>query len=1037
MIPSPKQIETTDGSFSFKGEPLEILVPAKEKEVIAPLLVEELKRAGFATPTVLTGNESAEPVIFLRKANGMIPVTASDLPEGGEGGSDPAEAYVLKVLPDTIVCQGRGNAGLFYAAQTLCQLIRANLTDEGRLPCLTIRDWPSMKYRCLQDDLSRGASPLLTSLFDECDLGVSFKHNMFTYYMEDQYEFKKHPKISPKDGSLMQEELRQWVEYAGKRHLTILGCQQSFAHCEKILAVPEYKHLGEAGYILSPTVEEVYPLLDDLYSEVIPLLPFEMFAVCCDETADLAKSGPSKELADEIGVDGVYLQHIKRVHALLKKYDKRMLMSSDIILRHPEKIPELPKDLVAMCWEYEPLPDFDSFIKPFSDSGYDFFVCPGISNWNVMLPLFQKATVNIRNMVRDGCKHGTIGMINTAWEDDGEAIHGYNWYPIAWGAECSWNASTTEPEDFRRRIGPLLFGVKGNEFAHAIELLSQLQSLPEIGYGYNSRFWIRDFTPQSPQNIVEQSAKKILELVRPAIADLETTKRQATVNAELLDSFLLGARRMELIGSRMLDGLEASKKYAAIALLDYSSPENRKQAIETLREIEELIAKNRDAHRSLRDEFARIWISESKPYMLERVTDKYDDLDAWFVKLDGKVREIRVSLEKGATDITIPDIGLSLEGSHARRTTPNKVMTGPLAKDTPWINESAPLRFGVTVEAGNVERTNLPVEVDVPLPEEYRNKAVEAFGIHSSDVPGHVTVFSHVPAQLEATDTPNVQRLTFVLPTTLKKGETATVHVYCGLETSEPLPEELTVSDGANGMKIVENNLIRADIGPTGGHVFHWLLKEKDDYDMTQPGEADWQGFADTGVSQRSMEYELRCLNNGPAMVRYGCFLGDDLYKTLTMYAGIPVLDVITSYPAGYYWNFDNPENFAADRSTQGMALFSNGISSPVAAYDNGNTIGVQQRESNVFWGVKFNGNGMMFGMTTPESPTSFVIGPGGEMGGVGIEAGDGRSHFVTVAGLGTAFYGASPKNVMESLRKTFDLKNQPLVTVGAPERKK
>ncbi len=1034
LVPYPKQIETKDGHFSFQGEPLEILVPEKEKDLLAPLIVEELKRAGFAAPTVTVGQGSAEPVIFLRKAKGKLSVDITDLPEGGEGNSDPAEAYVLDVRPETIACMGRGNSGLFYAVQTLCQLIRANLTDDGRLPCLTIRDWPSMKYRCFQDDLSRNASPLLKSLFEACDLGASFKQNMFTYYMEDQYEFKKHPKISPKDGSLMQDELRQWVEYAAKRHLTILGCQQSFAHSEKILAIPEYQHLGEAGYILSPTVEEVYPFLDDLYSEVLPLLPFEMFAACCDETADLAKSGPSKELAEKIGVDGVYIQHIKRVHALLKKYNKRMLMSSDIILRHPEKIPELPKDLVAMCWEYEPLPDFDAYLKPFSDSGYDFFVCPGISNWNVMLPLFQKATVNIRNMVRDGCKHGAIGMMNTAWEDDGEAIHGYNWYPIAWGAECSWNASTTEPEDFRRRIGPLLFGTKGEEFARAIERLSELQSLPEIGYGYNSRYWVHDFTPQASANIVEKSAKKILDLVRPAIDDLEITKKQAKLNAEQLDSYLLGARRMELIAVRMLDGLDASKKYAAIVLLDYSVPENRQKAIQSLSEIEMLIAKNRAANKAIRDEFARIWNSESKPYKLDFITDKYDALDAWFAGMDAKIKEVRVALERGDQDITIPDIGLSLEGSHVRRTTPNKVTTEPLAKGFYWHNDKAPIRLGITVEAGNVDRTNLPVEVDVPLPDGCLNKAIQAHRvyIYAKDE----FSFLPLPMQLEATGQPNVQRLTFILPK-LKKGETATVHVYGGFETATPLPGSLTTADGPDGKKIVENNLVRAEIGPVGGHVSQWLLKEMNDHEMTPPGDADWQGFSDASGSQRSTKYELRCLNSGPAMVRYGCYLGDDLLKTLTMYAGLPVLDVITSYPTGFYCDFDNPENFAADRSMPGMGLFSNGKAAPIAPYANGNTFGVQQRESNVFWGAKFNGDGMIFGVTTPEAPTQFVIGPGGEMGGIGIETHDGRSHFVTVAGLGTAFGGASPKSVMESLRATFDLKNQPVITVGAPERKK
>ena len=53
----------------------------------------------------------------------------------------------------------------------------------------------------------------------------------------------------------------------------------------------------------------------------------------------------------------------------------------------------------------------------------------------------------------------------------------------------------------------------------------------------------------------------LLELVRPAIEHLEACKKEATANAELLDAFLCGARRMELIGQRMLDRLEVAALY--------------------------------------------------------------------------------------------------------------------------------------------------------------------------------------------------------------------------------------------------------------------------------------------------------------------------------------------------------------------------------------------------------------------------------------------------------------------------------------------
>ena len=214
-----------------------------------------------------------------------------------EGGD---EGYVLSVSPTGLVVQAKASAGLLWGVQTAKQLIRANTRDAG-IPALTITDWPSLRYRCFQDDLTRGPSSLLRQLKHEVEIGSEVKQNLFTYYMEHQYAFKRHPVIGPEGGTLTPEELRQLVAFAKPYGIDILGNQQSFGHFRHILKHKEYAHLRETGSILCPTEEESYKLLDDLYSEQVPLLPFPMFNVCCDETHGLGK-GPSKELADKIGV---------------------------------------------------------------------------------------------------------------------------------------------------------------------------------------------------------------------------------------------------------------------------------------------------------------------------------------------------------------------------------------------------------------------------------------------------------------------------------------------------------------------------------------------------------------------------------------------------------------------------------------------------------------------------------------------------------------------------------------------------------------
>ena len=123
--------------------------------------------------------------------------------------------------------------------------------------------------------------------------------------------------------------------------------------------------------------------------------------------------------------------------------------------------------------------------------------------------------------------------------------------------------------------------------------------------------------------------------------------------------------------------------------------------------------------------------------------------------------------------------------------------------------------------------------------------------------------------------------------------------------------------------------------------------------------------------------------------------------------------------------------NFAADGPTPGTFLFSSGKTGPTPIA--GNSVDLQTREAQTTWAAKFNENGLALGLTTPGHSATFVIGPGGGMGGVGIEHSESRSHFVTWAGM---LDGRSIDSIMEAIHQTLDLKNQPKVTLYGKEEK-
>jgi hypothetical protein len=1008
LVPFPQQIQLGEGVFAL-NRPLTLSVPAKAAGLFGELLIAELRRAGLPAPQVVAA-ESRTPAFRLAAEAGAAVPALAGLPEKN------LEAYILRVDQQAITASATSEAGLFYGLQILCQLIRANRRGDG-VPCLTVRDWPALRWRCLQDDFTRGPSPRSSVLRLQVDLGANLKLNLFTYYMEHQFAHAKHPDIGPPDGSVTPEEMRDLVAYAKPRHMDILGNQQSFGHFGHILKHERYAALRETPDILCPLKEESYQLLDDLYADICPLLPFPMFNVCCDETYGLG-TGPAKELAEKIGVGGVYVRHMRRVHDLLKdKHGKRMMMWGDIILQHPDKLAEIPKDTVMLTWAYDPRANFESQIVPFAKSGYEFFVCPGVSNWSRILPDFGMATTNIRNFVRDGVKHGAIGMLNTDWEDDSESLNAPTWHGDAWGAECSWTGSATRPEDFNRRIGGVLFGEPGDHFGQAIELLSQTHKLTGMNAMHNSRFWQNDFRPERNPATIRESARRLLELVVPAIEHLQTCRREATANARLLDYFLFGARRMEFIGQRMLDGLEA------VHLYHDACERPPAEALPLLDKVEKLVRTNRDQYESLGRQFAELWLEEAKPFALDGITKRYAGMVKWFDGVSAQLAKAREAAQAGKPLPRPDQVGLLLPEAFARRTRPHEFAPEPLEPAAPWADTTAAQRLGLAVHAGSADRTQLPVEVDAAVPAELAKLPIRAWVLNPNAAP------REVPAQLDPSATPGKARIALILPDRVATGTEVKLHVYFGAAQATALPQSVKTSAGPKGMHWLENDQVRLLLGAEGAHVYRWEVKRLEGRDLTMPGESSWFGFSDMHAL-RDVPFQLQCVARGPALVRYVGAEPGGLVKTFSLFAGTSWMEVVLNDPTGTYWEFDNPANFAADGPTPGTYLFSGGQTGPVGKQADG--VPAQVKAHGAYWGIKFNRDRIALGLTTPETAAHFVIAPGSGAGGVGIEGSSPAAHFVTFAGL----LEGEPAATMNQLRSTLDFKNQPRMRLYQMQRR-
>ena len=1011
LVPFPKEVRLAAGGLKLDGNLTIKIAGTAPARQAAAALQQEIARSTKREPDVTTTAAPAVQPAMLWLGTKAAPNDEAEravgpLPEQREG-------YVLVVTDAFAVVAARQPAGLACGVRTLGQLVRANLR-EGRIPAMSVRDWPSLRWRGFQDDITRGPSSTLEQLEREVSLGAEFKLNLFTYYMEHQFAYKKYPFIGPKDGSLLPEDLKALVDYARPLQVEILGSQQSLGHFGAILQHEEFKALRETPGILTPAREESYQLLDDLYSEVVPLLPFAFFNVCCDEADDVG-TGQSKPLADQIGRGGVYVRHLRRLHDLLRdKYGKRMMMWGDVILNHPENVNDLPKDTVMLVWDYAGAPSFDNKITPFVKAGHEYFVCPSVANFGCILPRFPMANANIQNLVRDGARQGALGMINTAWDDDAQTLNAVNWHGYAWGAECAWNASATSLTNFNRRVGAVLFGEAGDHFGRATELLAECFALASLDHMSDGRFWQLDLDEvRTSAPTLRSHMERVLGFVRPAIEQLETCRKQATVNVDLLDAFIFEARRMELIGQRVLDAQAAAAAYRKACEATGSDAEAQ------LANAEALMRKCRDAHRLLGEGFRELWVRENRPYMLNAIMSLYAKAAAAYDSRLERLASARACLRVGKPLLSPAEVGLAPLELGLRSTHPEQVVAMPLDPATTWLDTSATHRVGLVIHTGSAERVDLPVEVDIVLPPDLASRPVRGFARTG------MTGIKEIPAQLDPGTEPGHGRLVLALNGLLPKQTEVPVWVYLGLrQTPAPLPQAASATAGPDGTWLIENDKVRLQLAPKGAHVYRWEVKSMANKNLAMSDETrrSGGGFAEVG-GRRTRLHKLKRIASGPALVRFECAEASGFTKWLSLFAGCSWMEVTTSVPLDYYGEYDQPQTFLPEGSAPGRFLFSNRQSGQVgrtAEGKSGKTWG-----SGASWVAKYLPDTLALGLIVPEEKTSLTV----DAGEVGIEgAGIGLTHLATYGGA----LDGPPAVLMTRLQQSLDFRNQPKVVVHA-----
>lgn len=370
------------------------------------------------------------------------------------------QAYRLTIDAAGITAEAHDREGLFYAAVTLAQLMRHYGTI---LPLCEIDDAPDFPIRGVMLDVSRDKVPTMETLCWLIDHLSELKYNHLQLYVEHTFAYQNHREVWKDASPLTPEEIRALDAYCRDRCIDLVPNQNSFGHLERWLAHPRYLELAElpqggaplpwGGFqtkpsSLCPTDPRSFELLRELYDDYLPNFSSHLFNVGCDEPFDLRGPGRSQADVKELGEGRVYLDYILQLHTLVTKRDKKMAFWGDIIINHPELVPEVPQDALVLEWGYEADHPFDAHGAMFSASKIPFCVCPGTSTWNSLGGRTDNMQANILSAAENGLKHNACGLIVCDWGDWG------HWQPLslsfpgfAYAAGVSWNLAANRDVD--------------------------------------------------------------------------------------------------------------------------------------------------------------------------------------------------------------------------------------------------------------------------------------------------------------------------------------------------------------------------------------------------------------------------------------------------------------------------------------------------------------------------------------------------------------------------------------------------------------
>lgn len=431
------------------------------------------------------------------------------------------QAYFLNAEKDELGIIAQSAKGLYYGMLALFELTK------NQTQAIALFDYPSFAQRGFLQDLSRG-QVLNPSGFERLIKALAlFRYNWLTFNLEHNFGYEKHPEISEADDQLTKSQAKALFELCQEHFIEPVPMQQSLGHLRGILTKPKYKNLAfdeNLLWSLNPKKEEIYSLLTELYQEQAEVFPGNYFLVGLDEPFDmkkqLANSGDSEKSLPKI-----YLNHLLKLHKIISELGRKMMVWGDMILAHPELIPEIPEDIIIINWQYgtSQLENQEFYLKktePLAKCHKQFYIATTTWSYARLFPELKTMEANNRNFLKVGEKLSAQGALLTNWGDLGHIqLLGYIAPAIGFFGLNSWKPEEISLEEFNQNFSKFFFQDETGQIGQFYLLMNQINEILSPGklLGGSALFILLDelYSQQYlPNQDLENLSEELLKLIK-------------------------------------------------------------------------------------------------------------------------------------------------------------------------------------------------------------------------------------------------------------------------------------------------------------------------------------------------------------------------------------------------------------------------------------------------------------------------------------------------------------------------------------------